>query len=107
MHNGEPKEKKSRNMGRKPITNSTKQIVQGDERKNSKDTKFRRSLSGCHNCPLQLELSEKPPTLSIYKMNIKSKKRRGPRKYCKFPSLFLSFQEVCKFLKFASSSPKA
>jgi hypothetical protein len=100
MHNGEPKEKKSRNIGRKPITNSTKQIVQGDERKTSKDTKFRRSLSGCHNCPL-------PPTLSIYKMNIKSKKRRGPRKYCKFPSLFLSFQEVCKFLKFASSSPKA
>jgi hypothetical protein len=31
MHNGEPKEEKLRNLRHKPITNSIKQIVQGDE----------------------------------------------------------------------------
>jgi hypothetical protein len=37
MHNGEPKEEKSISLGSKPITSSTKQVVQGDERQNLKE----------------------------------------------------------------------
>jgi hypothetical protein len=52
-HNGEPKEEKSRNLGPKLITNSTKQVVQGGGQKTWKDTKPRRGLSYNYNYLLQ------------------------------------------------------
>jgi hypothetical protein len=37
MHNGEPEEEKSRNVGPKPITSNTKEVVQRDKLKTWKD----------------------------------------------------------------------
>jgi hypothetical protein len=45
MHNGEPEEEKSPNVGPKPITSNMKEVVQGDGQKTWKDTKPRRGLS--------------------------------------------------------------
>jgi hypothetical protein len=53
MHNGEPKEEKSKKPKPKPITNSMKQVMQGGEQKTWKDTKPRRGLSYSYNYLLQ------------------------------------------------------
>jgi len=38
MHNGEPYEEKIQNLRSKPITSSTKQVVQGDRQKKPRRT---------------------------------------------------------------------
>jgi len=49
-HNGGVLREKTQNLAPKPITNSMKQVVQGNDPKTWKDTKLRRGLSCCHNC---------------------------------------------------------
>ncbi len=41
--------KKKKNLGLKPITNSTKQVMQGDGQKTWKNTKLRKGLSYCYD----------------------------------------------------------